>query len=631
SLGLWHSWLPKSNPPEKVPAFLTGFIGEGAELQWLLYYWTAAAAAAAVLVFLAIAVFERRFLHVEPGRQLTETRGRPFFRVVFWIVFPLLGVVSMAAFALFPIELPRRLGVIPIFALWAAVVTGLASAGTRFHDATRIPAVTIAVIAVVAFAILDLSENHKLRFVEGAQKAVRSEPDAAFLQWIRSRADLNAYKERKKPYPVYIVAAEGGGLYAAYHTAKVLSRLQDMCENFAQHTFAVSSVSGGSIGAAVFAALAQGGLARNGEAKPCTDRYIRKENGFEAKAERILSQDFLSPLVWAGLFPDFLQRFLPVPIYSLDRAQALEKSMEHYWRRAQGSPNPFERSFFALCSPGSGTCAPKDVAAPALLLNMTNVETGMQMVLSPLYLRYIFASKVAAIEDFYRDDPAMQQMPLSTAVGLSARFPWVLPAGWHEFTVQRAGGASLRRMSFADGGYYEGSGVATARNLARYLRWYLKDSADKPDLDGLEVAIHIIMITGSPDTVERFFGTEQDNKSLGEIATPLATFLQSWRARSAALPLEIAIDAAAGGYVVKKSAQFDNYYLPLPLGLQLGNLSIKYLDLFSGFPENCGKADDPTLDPAIRAVFWSMDGHDCLVKEVAADLQPDRSEALRKY
>ena len=67
----------------------------------------------------------------------------------------------------------------------------------------------------------------------------RMEVNEAFRQWITSRKDLDAYRG-KKSYPVYIVAAEGGGLYAAYHTAKVLARLQDMCENFAQHVFAVT-------------------------------------------------------------------------------------------------------------------------------------------------------------------------------------------------------------------------------------------------------------------------------------------------------------------------------------------------------------------------------------------------------
>src|SRR5262249_33647162 len=128
----------------------------------------------------------------------------------------------------------------------------------------------------------------------------------------------------------------------------------------------------------------------------------------------VLSRDFLSPLVWAGLFPDFVQRFLPWPVYQLDRAVALEKSFEHAWQRQKGATDRFGNSLFALCSPGSTQCAPADVAAPALLLNTTNVETGAQMVLSPLYLGYTYTSEVGKIEDFYRDSNDMRNLPLST-------------------------------------------------------------------------------------------------------------------------------------------------------------------------------------------------------------------------
>ena len=56
-------------------------------------------------------------------------------------------------------------------------------------------------------------------------------------------------------HPLYIVATEGGGIRAAYWTAAVLGEIQDKNPNFAAHLFAISGVSGGSLGAAVFEAL----------------------------------------------------------------------------------------------------------------------------------------------------------------------------------------------------------------------------------------------------------------------------------------------------------------------------------------------------------------------------------------
>ena len=148
------------------------------------------------------------------------------------------------------------------------------------------------------------------------------------------------------------MAAEGGGLYAAYQTAKFLTRMQDLCPNFAQHVFAISSVSGGSLGAAVFAGLTRTGAA-NDDAKPCLDRLADRGN-FETRADAILSRDLLAPAVWGGLFPDFLQRFMPWPLPAFDRARALEYGFEESWRYGgdKGS-NPLSGLLFDLCGIGS--------------------------------------------------------------------------------------------------------------------------------------------------------------------------------------------------------------------------------------------------------------------------------------
>src|SRR5262249_38680256 len=139
-------------------------------------------------------------------------------------------------------------------------------------------------------------------------------------------------------------------------------------------------------------------------------------------------------------FPDFVQRFLPIPIQRFDRALALEHSFEVAWQEthpAHKRDNPFAGSLFDLCSPGSAKCAKEAVAAPALIINTTNVGTGMHMVLSPVDLSAVRTSLTGNIEDVYLTSSELKQVRLSTAVGLSARFPWVLPVGWYEFKQRR--------------------------------------------------------------------------------------------------------------------------------------------------------------------------------------------------
>jgi hypothetical protein len=511
-----------------------------------------------------------------------------------------------------PQVLPEYFGVIPIFALWVVISTVLLSAGTRLYDVAGIPIVTIAIIGVFVLEFFGWSDNHRFRHSEPpAKPVVRASIDDGFAKWLAARKDVSAYKGKK--YPIYIVSAEGGGSYAGYHAAKVLSRIQDLCPNFAQHVFAISAVSGGTLGAAVFSALAKE-QARNTEYKPCKESYDQQNKKFEKQAEQLLSHDFLSPLIWAGLFPDFVQRFLPVAIYPLDRAVALEKSFEYVWDVRRGGANPFRDSFFALCSPGSDKCS-DDVAAPALFINTTNVETGSQLVLSPMFLGYTGLRGTPNIEDFYSKSASINDIPLSTAVGLSSRFPWVLPVGWYEFEVPAPKGSDekpqRRRMSFVDGGYYEGSGVATAERLARYLLKYVQDSPGI--LNGVDISIKIIMITGSYQPVDRFYNTAPSTKSYDELTAPLGTLLMAWRARNAAVPTEVEI-TAQGPYVAT-SAQFDDDYLPLPVGWQLANLSRNYLEVFTGTPQECQRGRF-----GVASLVESINNNNCLVRDVIDDL-----------
>ena len=76
-----------------------------------------------------------------------------------------------------------------------------------------------------------------------------------FDAWVRGRHDRPPGEgDPAKPYPAFIISAEGGGIYAAAAASLFLAKLQDDCPGFAQHVFAISGVSGGAIGATVFQA-----------------------------------------------------------------------------------------------------------------------------------------------------------------------------------------------------------------------------------------------------------------------------------------------------------------------------------------------------------------------------------------
>jgi hypothetical protein len=246
------------------------------------------------------------------------------------------------------------------------------------------------------------------------------------------------------PVPVFVVAAEGGGIRAAYWSASVLTALEQASggdTGFARHLFAISGVSGGSLGAATFAALAAD--AAQGEPGPRL-----------ADVEAVLGADFLAPTLGAAIFPDLLQRYLPVPLFD-DRAVALEQSWERAWRAVR--PKGADR----FAAPFGQLWTRDPYRVPLLFLNATVVETGQRAIVAPLRIGPDAAGRASFADALDASALLGDALPLSTAVHLSARFTYLSPAGLVD--TGRAGAARWLRL--VDGGYFDNSGAVTAAEI----------------------------------------------------------------------------------------------------------------------------------------------------------------------
>src|SRR5262249_4855050 len=193
------------------------------------------------------------------------------------------------------------------------------------------------------------------------------------------------------PVPMLIVAAAGGGIRAAYWTATVLEKLASDFEKeggfdkewgVRPYLFAISGVSGGSVGAAAFdAALAQ-----------------RDENQCKAGdatcplATKFLTVDFLAPALASLVFGDAPSGFLP-DLGQSDRGTALERSFEN------ASGGLLTRPFLSLFP------YKKDSAAqgrapwrPILLFNATHEETGKRIITGHVLIeRNVFIDSLDAL------------------------------------------------------------------------------------------------------------------------------------------------------------------------------------------------------------------------------------------
>ena len=138
--------------------------------------------------------------------------------------------------------------------LSAALWIGIGSWIVYWADLYRVPLFATLLLLAIVFSCFN--DNHAVRKLPidagGGAPAARMTVDKTFDEWLKT---LHAKYPGETTPPVYVVATEGGGIRAAYWTAAVLTALQDAAPPFADHVFAISSVSGGSVGATVFTAL----------------------------------------------------------------------------------------------------------------------------------------------------------------------------------------------------------------------------------------------------------------------------------------------------------------------------------------------------------------------------------------
>jgi hypothetical protein len=238
------------------------------------------------------------------------------------------------------------------------------------------------------------------------------------------------------------------------------------------------------------------------------------------QAQGILGEDFLAPVSAALLYPDLVQRFLPVSFSSLDRATALEQSWERAWRKTVGSDR-FAQPLEALWAGAAGW-------TPALFLNATWVETGKRFITSNLRLSAANAEIVFVDAQDAQAFFAPNSLALSTAAHMSARFTYVSPAG----TLRKDG---RLRGRVVDGGYFENSGATGTLEILKLL-----PSMEAEDPRWAKVEPYVIHISNEPvnpgappDTLEvpRNRRAIQPGTWLNEALSPLWALLNTRDAR----------------------------------------------------------------------------------------------------
>jgi hypothetical protein len=234
-----------------------------------------------------------------------------------------------------------------------------------------------------------------------------------------------------------VVAASGGGIQSAAWTTRVLTGLDELVPEFRWRVRMISAVSGGSVGA-------MNVMASWPECGPPLD--LTEPGGFDANAAS--RESSLHAVGWGLVFKDLPRTFAPIFSSPLvDRGSVLEDA----WKREARLRRPYPAEGPLLASWRRNIAEHR---CPGVVYNAMAAETG-----EPVLFPTIALPGSLRTFDFYERYPG-RDLPVTTAVRLSAGFPYVSPASRADVD-DRLG----HYTHVVDGGYFDNYGVSTLANV----------------------------------------------------------------------------------------------------------------------------------------------------------------------
>jgi len=337
------------------------------------------------------------------------------------------------------------------------------------------PILPIFLIAVVIFT--STSDNNNAGQVEISKVDDRENLGDNFEMWIRERALT------EDTIKVSLISAEGGGLRSAFWTYAVMRKLQLDNPDFYRHLYAISSVSGGSVGTALY----------------CTEQFTGLSN--QLNEAPILNNDNLSPMLAALFYRELVQSILPVDIDDLDRSKVMDETFETFWRHKHAQSTLWGDNYLQLWK--------HQKKLPALFVNSIHVENGANVVLSNLKFD---TTEIQCVDMLHF---AKDNLSLSKVVGISSRFPYLQPPA----RFKNPDGTTWGHL--ADGGYYENSGVYTIYQVYLALRKRVGKMIWNNKVPVIK--FNILLLSNGDETRPNepaFF--------LNEMSSPVNTLLNSW-------------------------------------------------------------------------------------------------------
>lgn len=300
-----------------------------------------------------------------------------------------------------------------------------------------------------------INDDHPLRLLPESGSLVSNVSLAQNLESFSRYTNQKTDTTLKKT--IVFVSVDGGASRTGFFGATMLSVIQDSIPAFKKHIFAYSNISGGALGANIFYSLTQIGIKQK-----IADPTSHTDSSYKAQTNNFFKRDFLSPAIGTFAFGESVGYFLPFYVEKFDRGVALEKEWIDAWKGIMPMLNNSRTNILEKGAKSVMEIKQDNRFHPVMFINTHEVETGKRAIYSNVIVEDSVFAGVSNLNKMLKKD-----LPYSSAILLSARFPLISPAA----KVQKN---DFVKRHYVDGGYFESTGTLTLYESLRALEDSLK-------------------------------------------------------------------------------------------------------------------------------------------------------------
>ena len=200
-------------------------------------------------------------------------------------------------------DISAALGTFGFLTIGFGLILGILTSLGCYARRVQLPLTFALIVWPIIVSIVGLNDNDEISDWNSSTGAPISHATMIFANQMTERLNTFASTNERtnltgsvKPMPLYIVAAPGGGLYASYFVSTVLVHATEEVPEFRRHFLAISSVSGGSLGAALYSALYSDNMSCGGYETTGSEREQSTEISRVSFLRHFHTNDFLAPL-----------------------------------------------------------------------------------------------------------------------------------------------------------------------------------------------------------------------------------------------------------------------------------------------------------------------------------------------